>query len=52
MSGWGGGDKKSLIEFRRPFLRGFQRSQEKQQMEQQNGNLVEKEKEDRCFLTQ
>jgi hypothetical protein len=34
------------------FFRGFQGCQEKQQMEQQNGNLVENEEEERCFLAQ
>jgi hypothetical protein len=33
-------------------LRGFQGSQEKQQLEQQNGNLKENEEEERCFLAQ
>jgi hypothetical protein len=47
-----GRDQKSLIEFRRIFLRGFQGCQEKQQRKQQNGNLVEYEEEERCFLTQ
>ena len=46
------GDQKSLIEIRRLFLRGFHGSQEKQQMERQNGNLIENEEEERCFLTQ
>jgi hypothetical protein len=46
------GDQKLLIEFRRLFLRGFRGSQEKQQMEQQNGNFVENEEEERCFLAQ
>ena len=46
------GDQKSLIEFRRLFLRGFQGSQEKQRMEQQNGNFVENEEEEMCSLAQ
>jgi len=45
-----GGDQKSLIEFRRIFLRGFQGCQEKQQMEQQNGNLVENEEVGKVLL--
>jgi hypothetical protein len=46
------GDQKSFIEFRRLSLREFQESPEKQQTEQQNGNLIENEKEGRCFLAQ